>query len=216
MARTFSSANRLTACHRDATGKVVENPVELSKTAMSQEINEQENSNPNKNPMHDQPEIEVAETTDATADVQEVDKLRTELAAQKDQLLRLFADFENFRRQSAKKQLELIQTANKELMTALLPVVDDFERAIKASEGGDQLLEGFALIQNKLFKTLESKGLKKMELTTGSTFDVETMEAITKIPAPTPAQKGTVYDELEAGYTLGTQIIRYAKVVIAE
>jgi molecular chaperone GrpE len=183
---------------------------------MSQENNELENHPSNNATMQDQAAEHNPETPEVAVEENEVAKLTAELASQKDQLLRLFADFENYRRQSAKKQLELIQTANKELMTALLPVVDDFERAIKASEGDEKLLEGFSLIQNKLTKTLESKGLKRMASTIGKNFDVETMEAITKIPAPSPELKGTVYDEVESGFTLGEHIIRYAKVVIAE
>ena len=156
-----------------------------------------------------------SKTTESQEDKDPVKELEEALAAQKDKNLRLYADFENFRRQNAKKQLDMIATANKDLMSALLPVVDDFDRALKATTNESEI-EGLKLIHHKLLKTLESKGLKKMESTVGKVFDVETMEAITKIPAADPSQKGTVYDELEAGYQLGATIIRYAKVVVAE
>jgi len=183
---------------------------------MSKDINEQENTNLQDALAQEDPATSLDQNTENMQEMDEVSKLTQELAAQKDQTLRLFADFENFRRQSAKKQLEMIQTANKELMSALLPVVDDFERAIKASEADLKIIEGFTLIQHKLLKTLELKGLVKMESSKGKEFDVETMEAITKLPAPTPEEKGKVYDEIEAGYKLGDHIIRYAKVVVAE
>lgn len=183
---------------------------------MSKDINEQENNQVQDALAQEETLTHPDQNAENTQGPDEVTQLTQELAAQKDQMLRLFADFENFRRQSAKKQLELIQTANKELMSALLPVVDDFERAIKAAAADANATEGFTLIQSKLLKTLESKGLVKMASSKGKDFDVETMEAITKIPAPTPEEKGKVYDEIEAGYKLGDHIIRYAKVVVAE
>ncbi|MCH8553889.1 MAG: nucleotide exchange factor GrpE [Schleiferiaceae bacterium] len=185
---------------------------------MSEEIKDTVTEETTVNPQAEevgQKENEQTETTEKKEDKDPIAELEAALAEQKDKNLRLYADFENFRRQNAKKQLEMISTANKDLMSALLPVVDDFERALKAATNEAEI-EGLKLIHSKLLNTLQTKGLKKMESTVGKPFDVEMMEAITKIPAPDPKQKGTVFDEIEAGYQLGESIIRYAKVVVAE
>ena len=145
--------------------------------------------------------------------------LEKQLADQKDKNLRLFADFENLRKRTAKERIELYSTANQELMSALLPVVDDFGIAMKNLKELDakkEVLEGVELIQNKFEKVLELKGLKAMDDTTGKEFDVDVMEAITKIPAPTPDMGGKVIDEIERGYKLGEKILRYSKVVVGE
>ena len=146
-------------------------------------------------------------------------ELEKQLADQKDKNLRLFADFENLRKRTARERIELYSTANQELMSALLPVVDDFGRAMKNLKELDakkEVLEGVELIQNKFEKVLELKGLKAMDDTTGKEFDVDVMEAITKIPAPTPDMGGKVIDEIERGYKLGEKILRYSKVVVGE
>ena len=148
-----------------------------------------------------------------------ITELEKQLSDQKDKNLRLFADFENLRKRTAKERIELYSTANQELMTALLPVVDDFSRAmknLKALDAKKEVMEGVELIQTKFEKTLEAKGLKVMDVTTGKEFDVDVMEAITKIPAPTPEMGGKVIDELERGYKLGEKILRYSKVVVGE
>jgi molecular chaperone GrpE len=179
---------------------------------MSEEVKDQTQleENPNIESVDNQ------ESTENQSNESELDVLKASLAEQKDKFLRLYADFENARRQHAKRQLELIQTANKDLMADLLPVVDDFERALKSTDASEEVLQGFTLIQHKLTKTLESKGLKRMEATTGKVFDVDTMEAITKIPAPEGIESGHVVDEVSPGYMMGALIIRYAKVVVAE
>jgi len=128
--------------------------------------------------------------------------------------LRLFADFENYKKRTAKERVELFGTANIELMSALLPVLDDFKRALKNMDG--EALEGVKLIANKFEGILKQKGLKPMEDTTGKEFDVDTMEAVTRIPAPDKKLKGKVVDEIEQGFYLGTKIIRYARVVVGE
>lgn len=145
----------------------------------------------------------------------ELARIRQELDEAKDQRLRLYAEFENFRRRTAKERVELFSTANQELMTALLPILDDFNRALKAQED-DKATEGVKLIHNKLENTLKSKGLKPMESTIGKDFDADTMEAVTQIPAPDKKQKGKVIDEIEPGYQLGNKILRYAKVVVGQ
>lgn len=143
-------------------------------------------------------------------------KLEAEVADLKDKYLRLYSDFENFRKRTAKERLELIQTASEGVLKDLIPVVDDFERAFKASEKEDdavKIQEGNQLIFQKLVRILESKGLKVMEDLIGKPFDAETQEAITQIPASSEEMKGKVIDVVEKGYTLGEKVIRYAKVV---
>lgn len=160
-----------------------------------------------------------AETGDESSVKEAVEDPVAELEAEvqdlKDQNLRLYAEFENFRKRTAKERLELFSTANQELMSALLPVLDDFQRALRADESPIEN-EGFKLIIQKLESTLTNKGLKPMENTTGKEFDVETMEAITRIPAPEESMKGKIIDEVEKGYYLGNKILRYAKVVVGE
>ncbi|MFN3950880.1 MAG: nucleotide exchange factor GrpE [Thermaurantimonas sp.] len=142
-----------------------------------------------------------------------------EIAVLKDKYLRLYADFENFRKRNAKERVELIQSANKELMQALLPVLDDFDRAFRNlgdKISGDPTLEGFKLIHHKMLDIMVHKGLKPMEISIGKDFDVEFMEAVTNVPAPSEDLKGKVVDEIERGYILGDKVIRYAKVVVGE
>lgn len=164
----------------------------------------------------EQKEVEEQEVaTEQEEEGSELAKMQEELSKVKDQHLRLFADFENFKRRTAKEKVEMYSSANIELMSALLPVLDDFRRAMKNMEEGEAL-DGIKLIYNKFENTLKQKGLKPMEETTGKPFDVDTMEAVTRIPAPEDDLKGKVVDELEAGYYLGNKILRYARVVVGE
>lgn len=143
-------------------------------------------------------------------------KLEAEVADLKDKYLRLYSDFENFRKRTAKERIDLIKTASEDVLKDLIPVVDDFERATKASENESdtvKIREGNQLIFHKLVRILETKGLKVMDDLTGKPFDPETQEAITQIPAPTEQLKGMVIDVVEKGYTLGEKVVRYAKVV---
>lgn len=142
-------------------------------------------------------------------------ELEEELKAEKDQKLRLYADFENHRKRTAKERVELFGSANQELMSALLPIIDDFKRALSNLKNEEDQ-EGISLIFNKFENTLKQKGLKPMESTIGKEFNVDTMEAITRIPAPNEDMKGKVVDEIEQGFHLGTKIIRYARVVVGE
>lgn len=146
----------------------------------------------------------------------EEDKLREELAAEKDKFLRLFAEFENYKKRTSKERLELFKTANQEVLQAMLPVLDDFDRAMaQISKSEDEvLLKGVELIHNKLRDTLKSKGLEQVELNAGDAFDADYAEAITQIPAPSDDLKGKVVDVVEKGYKLGDKIIRFPKVVI--
>ena len=146
----------------------------------------------------------------------EVEKLTRELNEVKDKHLRLYSEFENFRRRTAKERLELIGSANAELMTALLPVLDDFERAREASDRANSSaeFEGMNLIYQKLLKELKSKGLKPMEDLEGKSFDAEIHEAISQTPAPKKKLKNRIVHVVEKGYYLNDKVIRYAKVVI--
>ena len=142
-------------------------------------------------------------------------KLQDELAEAKDKFVRLYAEFENHRRRTAKEKLEMIQSANEQLIKALLPVSDDFERAEKSfRDKNDKELEGFFLIQNKFNKVLEQNGVKVMEFSKHNDFNPDIHEAITQIPAPSPKQKGKVVDVVEKGYLLNEKVIRFAKVVV--
>ncbi|MGY8950539.1 MAG: nucleotide exchange factor GrpE, partial [Flavobacteriales bacterium] len=126
----------------------------------------------------------------------------------------LFAEFENFRKRNARERIELFSTANKDIMTALIPVLDNFERSITANNYSEE--DGTVLIYNQLKTELEKKGLKEMENPTGKELDTEFHEAITNIPAPTEDMKGKVIDTVEKGYLLGDKVIRYAKVVVGK
>ena len=145
-----------------------------------------------------------------------IDELSSSVEKEKNQFLRLFAEFENYKKRTYKERLELFKTASQDLVTALLPVLDDFERAlaeIKKSERNDQL-QGIELIYNKLFDTLQNQGLTKLEVNEGDGFDAELHEAITQIPAPKEKLKGKGIDVVGTGYKLGEKIIRYPKVVV--
>jgi molecular chaperone GrpE len=155
---------------------------------------------------------------DSIADEDELEKLRGELQAQKDKYLRLFADFDNYRKRSAKERIELIQTAGKEVISSLLDVLDDCDRAEKQLESSSdiqEIREGVMLVFNKLRSVMQSKGLKPME-SIHSNFNVETQEAVSELPAPTAALKGKVLDEIMKGYYLNDKIIRFAKVIVGK
>ncbi|HEU0135713.1 MAG TPA: nucleotide exchange factor GrpE [Flavobacterium sp.] len=146
------------------------------------------------------------------------DQLREDLAKEKDKHIRLFAEFENFKKRNAKERMDLFKTANQEVLQALLPVMDDFDRAMaEISKAGDEsLVKGVELIYEKLKTTLVSKGLEVVEVRAGDAFNADYAEAITQIPAPTPELKGKIVDVLEKGYKLGDKIIRFPKVVIGQ
>lgn len=144
------------------------------------------------------------------------EKLQQENAALNDKYLRLFAEFDNFKRRTQKERAELLQTAGKDVIVSLLPVLDDFDRANKAIESAtdiNPIREGISLVHSKLKNLLAQKGLKEME-SINTPFDTDNHEAITKIPAPNEEMKGKVIDELEKGYTLNDKVIRFAKVVV--
>lgn len=152
------------------------------------------------------------------AEDSELEKLQAELQEQKDKYLRLMAEFDNFRRRTAKERIELIQTAGKDVIVSLLDVLDDCDRAEKQLQSSDDIAvqkEGIQLVFNKLRSSLQSKGVKAME-SINADFDVEKHEAITEIPAPSEELKGKVIDEVMKGYYLNDKIIRFAKVVVGK
>jgi molecular chaperone GrpE len=151
-----------------------------------------------------------------TQEPDQVDILKNEVGELKDKYIRLYSEFENFRRRTSKEKIDMIKAANEDVIVSLLSVVDDFERAQKAFlniEGNDSLKEGINLIHHKLYKTLESKGLKPMDAM-GKEFNSDLHEAITQSPAPSEDLKGKIIDVLEKGYYLNDKVIRHAKVVI--
>jgi molecular chaperone GrpE len=173
----------------------------------------------------DQTPIENNEIDSDTLDsgieerVEEISKeeqLTQDLASEKDKFLRLFAEFENYKRRTSKERVELFKTANQEVLLAMLPVLDDFDRAIAEIKKTDDniLIQGVELIQEKLKSTLVSKGLEEVEIKAGDAFDADFAEAITQIPAPSAKLKGKIVDVIEKGYKLGDKIIRFPKVVI--
>lgn len=156
--------------------------------------------------------------SDSLTEENEMVKLKAEVQEQKDKYLRLFAEFDNFKRRTAKERIELAQTAGKEVITSMLDVLDDCDRAEKQMQTTSdiaQIKEGVQLVFNKLRTTLQNKGLKSME-SIDTEFDVEKHEAITEIPAPTPDFKGKVVDEVTKGYYLNDKLIRFAKVIVGK
>ncbi len=172
-------------------------------------------------------EKEVTETNPIVAE-QEVEKqepvteltkeeqLVAELAIEKDKYLRLFAEFDNYKRRTTKERIELFKTASQEVLVAILPIMDDFDRALRAAEASTDstaIKEGVTLIASKLKNITQKQGLSEME-SIGKEFDPELHEAITNIPAPKPNLVGKVIDELEKGYYLNDKVVRHAKVVV--
>ncbi|MBU0697097.1 MAG: nucleotide exchange factor GrpE [Bacteroidetes bacterium] len=161
-------------------------------------------------------EARQSEFEESTEEISEVDKLKAEVAGLNDKYVRLYAEFDNFKRRTTKERIELLQTAGKDVIVSMLSVLDDFERAAKAMESATEVKpvkEGIELVHHKLKSLLNQKGLKEME-SKGKPFDPEIHEAITNIPAPTDNLKGKVVEEVEKGYFLNDKVIRFAKVVV--
>ncbi|RZL33880.1 MAG: nucleotide exchange factor GrpE [Pedobacter sp.] len=156
------------------------------------------------------------EVSEPVVELSVEEKLQQQVTELNDKYLRLFAEFDNFKRRTQKERVELLQTAGKDIVVSLLPVLDDFERAIKATEKSTEVApvrEGIELVQTKLKSILSQKGLKEIE-SLNTPFDTDLHEAITQIPSPTEEQKGKVIDQLEKGYTLNDKVVRFAKVVV--
>jgi len=144
------------------------------------------------------------------------EQLQDELSKEKDKFLRLFAEFENYKKRTSKERIDLFKTAGQEVIVSLLPVLDDFERALnELSKSEDkEMFKGVELINVKLRETLKSKGMEDVGTQQGDTFDAEIHDAITQIPAPSKKLKGKIIDVVERGYKLGDRIIRHPKVVV--
>ncbi|CAZ96970.1 nucleotide exchange factor GrpE [Zobellia galactanivorans] len=168
----------------------------------------------------EQTEVESANDIEQEEDMQEElsveEQLREDLAKEKDKFLRLFAEFENFKRRTSKERMDLFKTAGQEIIISLLPVLDDFERALKemAKSEDKEMFKGVELIRVKFRETLKSKGLEEVHAEVGDAFDAEIHEAITQIPAPNKKLKGKIVDVVEKGFKLGDRIIRHPKVVV--
>lgn len=163
-----------------------------------------------------EPSVETPEQPESGTDnndpMEKTRLLQQQLDEARNKYLYLFSDFENFRRNAARERMDLIQTAGRDILTALLPVLDDFDRAAK--NGG--LTEGVTLIQHKLSHIVQTKGLRALETKAGDSFDADRHEAVVEIPAPTEDLKGKVVDVIEQGYQLGDKIVRFAKVVVGK
>ena len=156
------------------------------------------------------------QNTENTENLTEELSLEEQLAQQKDQYIRLYAEFENYKRRTQKEKLDFAQYANRNMMTSMVAILDDFERALKeiSKSGDSENLKGVELIYNKFKNTLIEKGLKSVEVKVGDDFNVDFHEAITQIPAPSEELKGKIVDVVETGYQLHDKVIRFAKVVI--
>jgi molecular chaperone GrpE len=196
---------------------VLANELTFARCMNSEELNKEELVDPLKENENESVES-VAEEAVWPVDG-ELENGPDKLKEEQEKYLRLYSEFENFRRRTARERLELLQTAGKDVISSVIPVLDDFERALKSSEGlkdsHSAVFEGFELIYKKMYSTLEAMGLKPMNAK-GEIFDAEIHEAVTKIAAASESLKGKVVDELERGYYLNDKVIRFAKVVVGE
>ncbi len=145
-----------------------------------------------------------------------VKELNEQIKNEKDKYVRLFAEFENYKRRTAKERIDLFKTAGKEVLSSLIPVVEDFKRALNQEDSSKEDTQGIQLIYNKLLETLKNQGLEELEVEIGDLFDSEIHEAISQIPAQDEDQKGKIIDIIEGGYKLGDQVIKFPKVVVAQ
>ncbi len=162
--------------------------------------------------------VEIDKNTESVENQVEEVNLEDQVKEEKDKFLRLFAEFENYKRRTAKERIELFSTASEEVMISLLPILDDFDRASAEIEKDkdNEIFKGVLLIKNKLFDSLKSKGLALIEVNKGDGFNADNHEAVTQIPAPTKDMEGKIIDVIEKGYKLGEKVIRYPKVVIGK
>ena len=181
---------------------------EVQDTEVTSSENNQESNQDSTSEFNDADNEETVETS--------LEKLEQAVASEQDKFLRLFAEFENYKKRTSKERMDLFKTANQEVIVAMLPVVDDFERAMKelSKEQDSELYKGVSLIQNKFIGILKNKGLEEVVVSAGDTFDSEMHDAITQIPAPDKKMKGKVIDVIEKGFQLGDKIIRHPKVVV--
>jgi molecular chaperone GrpE len=186
----------------------------MNKKDKSEEINE---TSPDEQEIRDEldMESEMNESEEELISIEE--QLQEDLNKEKDKFLRLFAEFENYKKRTSKERIDLFRTAGQEVIVALLPIMDDFDRALKEiskSSTDKELFKGVDLISNKFKETLKSKGLQEITTKEGDIFDAEVHDAITQIPAPDKKLKGKIIDVVEKGFRLGDKIIRHPKVVV--
>lgn len=196
--------------HKDTDQNKQEQPTE-QEAAVEDQLEEQQASAEEQETQGPQDDGAPTLEDQLIAKTQQVEEL-------KDKHLRLMAEFENFKKRSIREKMDMMKNAARDTMSALLPVLDDFDRAHKAAEEndkGDLFAEGIGLVYKKLYSTLEQRGLKPME-TDGEPFDPELHEALTEVPAPSEALKGKIIDTVEKGYWLNDKIIRHAKVVVGK
>jgi molecular chaperone GrpE len=198
---------------------IIQNYKNKAKSALKMEnkdelpINGEELTQNTDNVSEENAEETVETPTEQVPELSEAEKLQAELYELKDKYLRLYSDFDNFRKRTAKEKLEMIQSASERVIVDIIPVIDDIERATANAQEGE-VSEGISLIFNKLYNTLATKGLKPMDAK-GTVFNADLHEAITQFPAPTEEDKGKVFDVVEKGYYLNDKVIRFAKVVVA-
>ena len=193
----------------------------MSQKEHNEDISNEENLNQEtlKDQVEDILEDAIEEADEKNGDQEEAssekEQLKADLEKEKDKFLRLFAEFENYKRRTSKERIEMFKTANQDVITAMLPILDDFDRAmVEISKAKDKnLLKGVELIHNKFKETLRHKGMEQMQVNEGDHFDADIHEAITQIPAPSDKLKGKIVDVVEKGYKLGDRIIRFPKVV---
>lgn len=183
-------------------------------------------SKKNKDKQVEKPQVEDTATATAENEPEAIkeeksaeEQLQDQLGVEKDKFMRLFAEFENYKKRTSKERMELFKTASEGVMMSILPVLDDFERAlmhIEEDKEAEELRKGVLLIYNKLLTALEQKGLAKIEVNKGDTFNADDHEAVTQIPAPSDDLKGKIIDVVERGYKLGEKVIRFPKVVIGQ
>ena len=161
-------------------------------------------------------EIKSAKSATTKKKSPSVKELNEQIKNEKDKYVRLFAEFENYKRRTAKERIDLFKTAGKEVLSSLIPVVEDFKRALNQEDSSKDDTQGIQLIYNKLLETLKNQGLEELEVEIGDLFDSEIHEAISQIPAQDDDQKGKIIDIIEGGYKLGDQVIKFPKVVVAQ
>ncbi|WP_303315819.1 nucleotide exchange factor GrpE [Flavivirga abyssicola] len=183
-------------------------------------MSKKEKTNDIENDQIDGVQSETVDVEEQVVEEQTVEeKLQEELKQEKDKFLRLFAEFENYKRRTSKERVELFSTASEDVMKTLLPILDDFERAlthIEEDKEAEELRKGVLLIYQKLVTTLEQKGLTPVKVEKGDAFNADDHEAVTQIPAPSDDLKGKIIDVIEKGYKLGEKVIRFPKVVIGQ
>lgn len=180
------------------------------------EHSETEEEQQEQSELQEEQQTEEADRNEDNEEKSAVEQLELALSEAKDKYLRLFAEFENFRKRTAREKQELVKTASSDVLLEILPILDDFERSLeifKNNEAVKPMYEGIELVHSKLLKTLEGQGLKSMEVEKGTEFDSEFHEAIAQSPAPEPDLKGKVIDVVEQGYFIGDKVLRFAKVV---